>query len=515
MKELVIDISEWQGDFDLAKAKKEHNLYGVIIRIGGSYKSGGFYDDDEFENNYKKAIAANLHVGAYFYSTAQNTVQAKKDAEYTIKKCAGKKFDLPIYMDVEESYQLTLGLSTLTEVIKTWLKTVDEGGLWGGIYMSRSPFQTAVYSDQLIDGWATWLAEWSDSLNGFSFGDEVGMWQFGGSINTQRSTKINGMDVDQNWIGIDYPTKIKAAGKNGYKATVSPQQRVINKALSQVGYVASSGKHTKYAQELDAMGDVYNGPKDGYDWCDVFADWNYITTFGKNLAVKMINQPLWGGGAGCWLSASYYRSANQWSTKPSLGAQIFFGTYGDEGHTGIVVGYTGSTVTTVEGNTGYSAGYSSGAVLKRTYDIGDNTIVGYGIPKWDLAGGADLPTEPTNSYADIGKLDVDGYLGVQSITAWQTALGTTVDGIISGQGNSDYPYHVRLNAVSYESGGSELVRAIQRKVGASVDGYLGPQTIRAIQQWLNDNCGESLDTDGYLGPLTAQAIQRSLNNDKW
>ena len=72
MRELVIDISEHQGEgFDLARAKAEHGVYGVVIRCGGSYLNGEPYDDDCFEENYRKATEAGLHVGAYFYSTAR------------------------------------------------------------------------------------------------------------------------------------------------------------------------------------------------------------------------------------------------------------------------------------------------------------------------------------------------------------------------------------------------------------------------------------------------------------
>ena len=49
----------------------------------------------------------------------------------------------------------------------------------------------------------------------------------------------------------------------------------------------------------------------------------------------------------------------------------------------------------------------------------------------------------------------------------------------------------------------------------SVDGLMGPQTVRCLQAWLNDRgylCGE---VDGVLGPNTAKAVQRSLNAGAW
>lgn len=293
----------------------------------------------------------------------------------------------------------------------------------------------------------------------------------------------------------------------------TPQERVRNWVLDEVGYVPSYGKYNKYAEKLDQT-DAYNGAKNGYDWCDIFADCAYISVFGFDTAIRMINQPRGGCGAGCPWSASYYRAADQWSDSPSVGAQIFFGDWGNESHTGIVVGYDAYHVYTVEGNTGYSAGYSGGAVLERTYSRDDGRIVGYGVPKWSLAGGDDAETTPTNTYQETGQLEIDGWLGVQSVTAWQVALGTYVDGYISGQSVWDRYYLPNLVSVTYDEGGSQLVRAIQEKVGACVDGYMGPQTVRCIQAWLNRN-GQALEIDGFLGPLTAQAIQRTLNEGKW
>lgn len=119
------------------------------------------------------------------------------------------------------------------------------------------------------------------------------------------------------------------------------------------------------------------------------------------------------------------------------------------------------------------------------------------------------------SDVDPGKLEVDGYLGTLSVTAWQLAMGTVADGVITGQDSCNREHLSNLVAVTYDGGGSQLVQAIQRKVGADVDGYMGPQTVRCLQAWLNNNCGESLEVDGYLGPCTAKAVQRAINAGKF
>lgn len=96
----------------------------------------------------------------------------------------------------------------------------------------------------------------------------------------------------------------------------SPQEMMRDSALAEVGYTPSSDKLNRYAEYLD-MVDIYNELKNGSDWCDVFADCEYVFNFELDVAVRMIAQPLRGCGAGCAFSASYYRAADQWDRDPS------------------------------------------------------------------------------------------------------------------------------------------------------------------------------------------------------
>ena len=88
-------------------------------------------------------------------------------------------------------------------------------------------------------------------------------------------------------------------------------ERLIATAEDQVGYMGkrsnaqlddfkanAPGKYNKYARDLDALGDFYNGPKNGFDWCDVFVDWCFVHTFGREIAQKLLCQPNKSLGAG-------------------------------------------------------------------------------------------------------------------------------------------------------------------------------------------------------------------------
>lgn len=104
-------------------------------------------------------------------------------------------------------------------------------------------------------------------------------------------------------------------------------------------------------------------------------------------------------------------------------------------------------------------------------------------------------------------LKVDGDFGYSSIRAAQKYFGTSQDGYISGQSKSNSKYHSGINSsyIQYGSGGSSLVRAIQKKVGVKQDGDLGPNTIKGIQKLVG------VKQDGYWGAGTSKAFQTWLN----
>lgn len=166
---------------------------------------------------------------------------------------------------------------------------------------------------------------------------------------------------------------------------------VVKIALSQVGYHekasnsqlddntanSGSGNFTKYARDLDALGNFYNGQKNGYAWCDVFVDWCFVQAYGVDKGMELLCQPTYSAGAGCSYSANYYRAKGQFYTSnPKIGDQIFFYSGGGINHTGIVVAIEGLKITTVEGN-------SSDKVSKNEYSITSTSIAGYGRPNYD------------------------------------------------------------------------------------------------------------------------------------
>lgn len=229
MKTFGIDISRWQGSFDFDKAISEGVEFAIIKGGGGD---DGLYVDSKFTTNYDTAKAKGLPIGVYWFSKALTVDAAKSEAEYFYANVLkGRKFELPVYIDVENKTQLAVGKRLLTDIIKAWCSYLEEKDYWVGIYSSKSFFSTYMYDEELTC-YAHWVASWTKTCS-YTPTSCFGMWQFGGETNLIRTNKVAGQTCDQDYMLVDYPTLIKAAGKNGYGVTATKSvdelaQEVIN-----------------------------------------------------------------------------------------------------------------------------------------------------------------------------------------------------------------------------------------------------------------------------------------------
>lgn len=118
-------------------------------------------------------------------------------------------------------------------------------------------------------------------------------------------------------------------------------------------------------------------------------------------------------------------------------------------------------------------------------------------------------------FANFAVLKVDGLWGFETTKAIQKALGTSQDGMVSGQNAGDIAVCNRggLESSSWKlgTGGSMMVRAIQKKIGATVDGYFGKNTCKALQKYL----GTVQDGTVSAPSNMVMEMQRRLNDGKF
>ena len=248
---------------------------------------------------------------------------------------------------------------------------------------------------------------------------------------------------------------------------------VLNTARNQIGTHETGDNVTTYAAYMDSIPGFYNGPKNGYPWCDVFVDYCFVKSFGVETGREMICQPMQSAGAGCLYSAQYYKQAGRWVTYPQPGDQIFFSyAAGEYSHTGIVESIANGMVNTIEGNT-------SDMVARRSYPLASGSIVGYGRPRWDLVAGT--------SAADIAASTPDPSEAASGGASSQTILKIGMKGEAVRKLQSDLiklGYDVGVDGADGDFGNNtfKAVVLFQRNHKLSpVDGEAGPDTLGAIE----------------------------------
>lgn len=119
--------------------------------------------------------------------------------------------------------------------------------------------------------------------------------------------------------------------------------------------------------------------------------------------------------------------------------------------------------------------------------------------------------------ASVGKVAVDTKWGPATTRASQKVLGTYIDGIVSKQSKRARKFLPNVSTASWKfvnnpGRGSNMVRALQRLVGASVDGKCGPGTVSALQKFLKSKGYYSGAIDSKMGPGTVSGWQKYINS---
>lgn len=153
---------------------------------------------------------------------------------------------------------------------------------------------------------------------------------------------------------------------NSKKSTITTKSSaldIVGVAISQIGTKESNNGHMKYIN-------WYGGFGRGTAWCAIFVSW-----CANQAGVSTSIIPKY---ASCAVGKSWFESKGLFKYKgsytPKRGDIIFFLSNGAS-HTGIVEKVSGSKVYTVEGNT-------SDSVARRSYDLTNSRITGYGTPKY-------------------------------------------------------------------------------------------------------------------------------------
>ena len=203
-----IDISYHNGEIDFSKIKSKVDF--IIMRAGYGKKT---VDSKEvkFDIYYEEAKKYNIPIGTYWYCYALTPEEALLEAQTFLKKVNGKKFEFPVYYDVEEKSILNTGSENVEAIITTFCEELEKNGYYCGLYCSAYYLNNLI-TDKIKEKYAIWVANWGvDKPN---YEGPWGMWQYSadGHLDGVQSQKID-LDI----AVINYEPIIKSLGKNGYE----------------------------------------------------------------------------------------------------------------------------------------------------------------------------------------------------------------------------------------------------------------------------------------------------------
>lgn len=159
-------------------------------------------------------------------------------------------------------------------------------------------------------------------------------------------------------------------------------------------------------------------------------------------------------------------------------------------------------------STGHVSGYSGN--LDCNYFYGDVSAWNK-YAKINATGGGAVDSGSSSS---SDALPVDGKCGVKTVKLWQEVLGCDVcDGVISNQFSAykSILKGIMNNAIQYENNPrphySPFIKAVQQRIGATPDGWVGPNFVRKLQQYM----GTGVDGELWNPSDCIKAVQRRLN----
>lgn len=158
-KVTCIDISEFQQGIDFKKLKNS-GITAVIIRAG--YGRETSQKDAMFESHYRNAKAVGMKIGVYWYSYADSAEDAKKEARACLACIGGKALDMPVYYDMEDSSQIRLGKSKLTEIAERFCEVIKKNDYRAGVYANLNWFTNYLDYNRLKNKYSIWLAQYND-----------------------------------------------------------------------------------------------------------------------------------------------------------------------------------------------------------------------------------------------------------------------------------------------------------------------------------------------------------------
>ena len=198
----VIDVSEWQGDIDWAKAKAD-GVEGVIIRLGYGWGNNA---DKKAQRNISECKRLGIPFGIYWYSYADTPSIAKEEGADVVAKL--KQFGVnasdlayPVYYDLEKwtwkGHQPLTDPNVYNDIVNNWYSALQSAGYKNLSVYSYTSYLQGPLKHADIYAKTTWVAQYGARMGFDSFQTNSRGWQY------TSSGKVDGIsgNVDMNAFG--------------------------------------------------------------------------------------------------------------------------------------------------------------------------------------------------------------------------------------------------------------------------------------------------------------------------
>ena len=201
-----IDVSKYEKEIDWLKVKAQIEF--VIIRAGYGLEIS--QKDIKFEENFESAKKLNIPIGIYWYAHATNESEAEKEAKTCLEIIKNKKFEFPIFYDIESQKIFKQGKENVSKIADKFCSILKENNYLCGIYSSVNFFKN-YFNDEIKNKVPLWIAHWTNNDKP-NFNGDYGIWQY------SSKGKIDGIegDVDLDYGYVDYEKIIVENHFNGY-----------------------------------------------------------------------------------------------------------------------------------------------------------------------------------------------------------------------------------------------------------------------------------------------------------
>ena len=202
-----IDVSRWQGKIKMEgwAQVKAAGYKGVMLRAVGS-RNGVPYIDSTFKDNYAKAKAVGLDVGAYYYTNATSEELADRELAVLRKALVGKEMTMPVAVDLESDRLIGMPYGDLSNLAAYHLEQIEKMGFYAQLYTYTSYANAQLDMARLAGRWDVWLADYTGKTPKVSFKYTAHQHTSKGSV-----PGISG-NVDLNVTELNYPKIICKKG---------------------------------------------------------------------------------------------------------------------------------------------------------------------------------------------------------------------------------------------------------------------------------------------------------------